>query len=1849
MFPSYLAACGNSISWLPFTPRVLRIHSLIGVYYTLIAIETISLVLSIVCMCALIFMFCGHQIVHLNLTIMLIFHGGLYSVSAILRLIQIIYEVGWISISSLGCFPIPQIVIVRVTSYISVVLLMGGIIVERAFATHFVIDYEKQKRIWVAAIIVVFLFCLSFFISSQIVMGGINGIIFAATMVAPVCLSLIAFRVLLRRNVKRLGALNDIMARRSAQDNYTLSLRLQLRENIWTMKKLNRLASVITPLCLVCLPFLFMPPLFLRDEENWWILEIIVASNNAVMAAIAPFCSALIVSIFEEVRHMVFPKRRRTEHAKIWLPFFPRIERINSYYTFVAIEEQSTVYEAVRAIRQLLRRNEKRLERLNDTAQRRMSTDIYTLSQRLRLRENIWTMQHLRVTLKRLYRMARITRPLFLIGLLLMFLPPLFLQYEENWWILEIFIAANNALLAAAAPIITAMAAVVFEHIRRVFVPKRFYRENVWLPFSPRIERIHSFTPLYYSFLTIETISLILTFLCLGSVIAAFWRQKLLDVFPFHRSLFCAERAFATYFVIDYERKQRLWIAFIIILPTFAFSIFICSQAMRGAINGIFFSATMLILVIISVITIRHLLKRNEKRLELLNDAVERRYTRDKYTLSLRLQLRENIWTTKRLYPMAKIDTPLCLVCLPLLFLPPLFLQDEENWWILEIFIAGGNRNIHNAALAACAPIISAMVLFVFEQVRRMLIPKVHPVTDVPSIKDAETDQYFDRGTLLSHFKFLDMKSDSLLVKLFPSYLAECGNDTFWLPFSPRIERLSGVECAYYALAVFEIVHRNLTAMLVFDEPGCFPLPQLVILRATAYISIILLMNGIIIERALATYFVNDYEKKRRLWISVTILPMNFVASLMLSSQIIRGEINGVFFGIALLGPVFAAIIIFYLLLNYNERRLARLNDLIEKQRILRFFDRDQGPILAQFASAITREYLDHAGKFCFITVHFQERSLRFPITSQCFFQKLFRMACVVVPICICCVPILAVPAFVLQDKSQWWMLELIIETTNMAIAAVAPLLTAYIIYVFEKVKKLVIPKKWRRRVVDKKKRFGDFATLSERDTFAMKQAISNILVKYFPSYLADCGNETFWLPFSPRLDRIVGYEHIYFILAAFEIIFLLLSFLSMGLLITIFLRHQIVHFNLTAMLVFHGYWYCLMIILRFLQMTFETGLIHLDEPGCFPMPQMVVVRATTYISIIMMMTGVIVERLLATVFVADYEKKRRLWISISLLIVNFALLRILLKHNKERLKRLNDLIDRQRAKFSLQSIGKKDQYSLSLRLQLRENIWTMQKLFRMALFAIPLCGICLPILAVPAVVLQEKSQWSTLELIIEATNMAIAAVAPVFTGYIVYVFEKVRRLIIPKKWRRRAVEKKIRKMTVSVVQASEADQHFDQMNLLFQKSLELKSQELRVYSLHSQLWLPFSPRLERVPQEYQIVYYSLAIFEMICLLLSFFCLCLLMNVFYKHHIVHFNLTSMMIAHGLFICFTILLRYGQIALETNMLPSLSPACSPRPQIIILRLMAYISVLLLMGGILIERALATYFVIDYEKQRRWWISLSLNAIVFLSSFVLSTQIIHGGINGVYFGIVILAPIFMSIWSFRLLLRHNEQRLARLNDMIERHCNVDEYSLSLRLQLDENIWTMQKLYRIAMLSLPICLLCLPFLFLPPFFLRDEENWWILELIIEGNNAGISALAPIFTILVALVFEQVRSLILPDSCTKYTRKVHPSDRLRFPDDSMHWVPFCRCLCVSEAALATLLNIYVLITLWRRRIDSNASTYRIGITVLCISSMGQSFLESFAIVTHQIHDNEYTLILLGPVGFLGEGAFAAWLRPKC
>ncbi|GMS86480.1 hypothetical protein PENTCL1PPCAC_8655 [Pristionchus entomophagus] len=84
------------------------------------------------------------------------------------------------------------------------------------------------------------------------------------------------------------------------------------------------------------------------------------------------------------------------------------------------------------------------------------------------------------------------------------------------------------------------------------------------------------------------------------------------------------------------------------------------------------------------------------------------------------------------------------------------------------------------------------------------------------------------------------------------------------------------------------------------------------------------------------------------------------------------------------------------------------------------------------------------------------------------------------------------------------------------------------------------------------------------------------------------------------------------------------------------------------------------------------------------------------------------------------------------------------------------------------------------------------------------------------------------------------------------------------------------------------------------------------------------------------------------------------------------------------------------------------------------------------------------------------------------------------------------------------------------------------------------------------------------------------------------------------------------------------------------MRWVTFCRVFFFSESALAAAINLYVLVKLWRRRIDSNASTYRIGITVMCVGAIVQALLQCFTVTIHQIHDNVYTLVQLGEVGWM-------------
>ncbi|GMR39609.1 hypothetical protein PMAYCL1PPCAC_09804, partial [Pristionchus mayeri] len=319
--------------------------------------------------------------------------------------------------------------------------------------------------------------------------------------------------------------------------------------------------------------------------------------------------------------------------------------------------------------------------------------------------------------------MCSMGTPLSLFCLPFLFLPPVFLQKEENWWILELFIAANNALLAACAPIITVSFIIVFEQLRRKLFPKRFQTgEQFWLPFSPRFDRIHGNEPIYYCLVAFELVIFrATTYISLIILMAGIVIERL-EVLMFCSKMLIS-RALATKFVVDYEKKKRTWISICILAVNFSASIMISSEIIRVVINGVFFGIFLLLPVFVSIIIFRILLKKNELRLGRLNDLLAQQKLKDGYSLSLRMQLRENIWTMKKLYRLSLAAVPLCFCCLPFLALPSFLLRDESQWWLLELIIEVSNKISNDCTNYSIAPIFTLLACNVFEQVRMQILP----------------------------------------------------------------------------------------------------------------------------------------------------------------------------------------------------------------------------------------------------------------------------------------------------------------------------------------------------------------------------------------------------------------------------------------------------------------------------------------------------------------------------------------------------------------------------------------------------------------------------------------------------------------------------------------------------------------------------------------------------------------------------------------------------------------------------------------------------------------------------------------------------------------------------------------------------------------------------------------------------------------------------------------------------------------------------------------------------------------------------------------------------------------------
>ncbi|KAF8354444.1 hypothetical protein PRIPAC_96067 [Pristionchus pacificus] len=133
--------------------------------------------------------------------------------------------------------------------------------------------------------------------------------------------------------------------------------------------------------------------------------------------------------------------------------------------------------------------------------------------------------------------------------------------------------------------------------------------------------------------------------------------------------------------------------------------------------------------------------------------------------------------------------------------------------------------------------------------------------------------------------------------------------------------------------------------------------------------------------------------------------------------------------------------------------------------------------------------------------------------------------------------------------------------------------------------------------------------------------------------------------------------------------------------------------------------------------------------------------------------------------------------------------------------------------------------------------------------------------------------------------------------------------------------------------------------------------------------------------------------------------------------------------------------------------------APIPFLAMVRQGTYAHIYYVLCVCTVERTCATLLVADYEKNTRMHISIILNVFVTIVSHSTGYLVVTGVLNAfAVTALAMLANLGCAMW-FRWLIVCNERRLARLTDNLKR--NYDEYSLSLRVQLKENVWSMKKI--------------------------------------------------------------------------------------------------------------------------------------------------------------------------------------------
>ncbi|CAJ0936410.1 unnamed protein product, partial [Mesorhabditis belari] len=148
-----------------------------------------------------------------------------------------------------------------------------------------------------------------------------------------------------------------------------------------------------------------------------------------------------------------------------------------------------------------------------------------------------------------------------------------------------------------------------------------------------------------------------------------------------------------------------------------------------------------------------------------------------------------------------------------------------------------------------------------------------------------------------------------------------------------------------------------------------------------------------------------------------------------------------------------------------------------------------------------------------------------------------------------------------------------------------------------------------------------------------------------------------------------------------------------------------------------------------------------------------------------------------------------------------------------------------------------------------------------------------------------------------------------------------------------------------------------------------------------------------------------------------------------------------------------------------------------------RFYVYCAAVVLLSNMLFERALAIFFIRDYEWKRRRWIiwALHTNSIVVQSFSVLMYTLMACYYNGFIFKVMypyMLVWLSNAFWVFLFISHLNKRFLA----FILKTFDLNKYTLSRRFQLEENVKALSFIRKIFILHCVFCLMAMNVFALP-----------------------------------------------------------------------------------------------------------------------------------------------------------------------